>query len=244
MVPWLIEKVAHRRIPYSNPIDTNGKHLFAIGSILQYANSDSYIWGSGYISQKSKSKQKPKQVCAVRGPLTAKRLNELYDLSEKIVQTDPAILVRRYVAPYLNYKSEFKIGIIPHYVDYELVNKSKHEIDSSNINVISVETDNIVHFAREIASCEMIISSSLHGLIISEALGVPAAWVEFSDNVVGNGFKFADYYGSTNRDIKPLTLDVINKSSLNGIKVAPLPKDSLLDELGNQLLECFPSQFY
>jgi hypothetical protein len=41
-------------------------------------------------------------------------------------------------------------------------------------------------------------------LIVAEAYGIPAVWVEFSDNVAGNGFKFKDYYAGTHREHSPV----------------------------------------
>ena len=39
-------------------------------------------------------------------------------------------------------------------------------------------------------------SSSLHAIIICTAFGIQAVLVEFSDLVVGGGFKFRDFYAS------------------------------------------------
>jgi pyruvyltransferase len=40
------------------------------------------------------------------------------------------------------------------------------------------------------------LSSTLHGLVFAHAYGKPALWLEFGDRVLGNGFKFFDYYHS------------------------------------------------
>jgi hypothetical protein len=42
----------------------------------------------------------------------------------------------------------------------------------------------------------MIVSSSLHGLIIAHAYGREAAWLKFSDRPLGDDFKFRDYWAS------------------------------------------------
>jgi hypothetical protein len=47
-----------------------------------------------------------------------------------------------------------------------------------------------------IAAAEVVISSSLHGIVFAHAYNRPAVWLKLSDRVIGAGFKFHDYYGS------------------------------------------------
>jgi pyruvyltransferase len=53
-------------------------------------------------------------------------------------------------------------------------------------------------------SCERIVSSSLHGLVIADAYGIPNAWLN-SDGGAGGSrpgggeFKFYDYFASVNK---------------------------------------------
>ena len=46
---------------------------------------------------------------------------------------------------------------------------------------------------RDIASCGAILSSSLHGLVVADSYGIPAAWTSGSPPLTGGDFKFQDY---------------------------------------------------
>ena len=49
---------------------------------------------------------------------------------------------------------------------------------------------------EEIASCEYVLSSSLHGLIVSDSFGIPNQRLVVSEKLVGDGYKFNDYYSA------------------------------------------------
>lgn len=51
----------------------------------------------------------------------------------------------------------------------------------------------------QITKCRRIISTSLHGLIVAEAYGIPAVWL--SDKIPHT--KYQDYYLSTGREVLP-----------------------------------------
>ncbi|WP_156383835.1 hypothetical protein [Methylobacterium sp. Leaf456] len=51
-----------------------------------------------------------------------------------------------------------------------------------------------------VLSCRRILSSSLHGLILAHAYGIPATWLKISDRPLGDDFKFRDYWASIGRD--------------------------------------------
>ena len=83
------------------------------------------------------------------------------------------------------------LGLVPHYVDLDTPFAERAR--AAGLRIISPLLP-FTSYIRELTACERIISSSLHGLIFAHAYGIPAAWVELSDQVVGGGFKFRDYY--------------------------------------------------
>jgi hypothetical protein len=46
---------------------------------------------------------------------------------------------------------------------------------------------------KEIAACEHILSTSLHGLIAADSFDIPAAWARREPDLWGGRFKFLDY---------------------------------------------------
>jgi hypothetical protein len=53
------------------------------------------------------------------------------------------------------------------------------------------------------ASCQRIVSSSLHGLILADALGIPNMWDPYPPADPGDGFKYRDYASAYGERIAP-----------------------------------------
>lgn len=193
---YIVESLSKKKVVWINPKYWPFKNYLVIGSILSEANSKSIIWGSGYISAKA-DESKPKKIYAVRGPRTAQRLIESGH-DECKAFGDPALLLPELYNPKLVTK-KYKVGIIPHYVDKsnDIVSKLK---SNPQILVIDIEQPDPLKFIDELLSCESIYSSSLHGLIVSDAYNIPNQWIKFSNKVIGNDFKFYDYFNSVKRN--------------------------------------------
>jgi len=160
-----------------------------IGSIMEWAPPNSIVWGTGYQRAESPAPIGPLDIRAVRGKLTRYLLiKQGFDCPE--VYGDPALLCPRYYTP-LPVKRR-KLGIVPHYVDWEsaTVEKYKQDPDVRSMDVRGP----IERVIDGICSCDAIITSSLHGLIIADAYGIPAQWTQWSNGVIGDGFKFRDYF--------------------------------------------------
>ena len=57
-------------------------------------------------------------------------------------------------------------------------------------------------FLEKMAGCETILSTSLHGLIFAEALGLPNLWIKGYGQAVVDDFKFNDWFSTTDRPQK------------------------------------------
>jgi hypothetical protein len=191
--PYLIEKLSGRKTKHIKP---NSfwyrhflKHFLSTGSILEHANKNSVVWGSGIIQQNDTPGKA--QFLAVRGSESRKRLRELgYSVPEKY--GDPALLLPKVYQPEIT--KTHKLGILPHYTDYK---EAKRLFGADEqVKIIDVFTNRLESVLDEILCCEQIVSSSLHGLIVAHAYGIPAVWVKFSNKLFGDNIKFYDYFAS------------------------------------------------
>lgn len=163
-------------------------HYIAIGSVLSIANSRTIVWGSGFMIDGQTVVECPRAIHAVRGPLTrAALLQAGIDCPE--VYGDPALLLPRFFDP--NVDKKYKVGIVPHFLDKPHPWVQRHQNDPG-VLIIDVQ-GGIWEFVRAIKSCNVILSSSLHGLICADAYGVPNVWIQLSDRVIGGNYKFCDY---------------------------------------------------
>ena len=163
--------------------------ILAIGSIIGRAlAARDIVWGSGLIRDTTVVPPPATTFLAVRGPLTRARIAG--DVPE--VYGDPALLLPLFHSGSIDKKH--RVGIVPHYVDRDAL-----RVEDPAMVVIDVGK-HWRYVVDTIRSCEVILSSSLHGLIVAEAYGIPAVWIRITDAVVGDGFKFNDYFLATGRD--------------------------------------------
>lgn len=185
------------------------KNYLCIGSLLGmpgYCNDKTIVWGAGSFG-KLKGVD-PDQICSVRGKLTHDILLEKgLECPEKY--GDPALLLPLYYQPYVKKSQKYSLGIIPHIDDLdhpvvERIRKEHPEILVINLSRYKKWTNVI----DQICSCRCILSSSLHGLIVSDAYGIPNCWVELSGTILGGYFKYQDYGSSVMRPLtRPLLLN-------------------------------------
>lgn len=172
------------------------------------------ILGTGLISD-TEDRYEKANFAAVRGHLTRQKLGlpqstpvgDFGLLAIKLLKNRPV-------------EKQYQVGLIPHYVDkaHPWIEEVKKKL-GTNCLVIDVQ-NTATNVTKQVANCELIISSSLHGIIVADSLNIPNVWVELSDNVIGKGFKFWDYNSAIDYEQSPLVVntgttfaDVENKIS-------------------------------
>lgn len=241
IVSWVSGKeVSFYNAPHSRKKWFKKTYLMAIGSIMKYTQPKATVWGSGIISRKDQFSNAT--FCAVRGPLSRKRIQELgYSCPE--IYGDPAILLPAYYQPTIQKKYEY--GFIPHYVDQEVVQAwYGEEKDSAVLNLMN---DNVFYTTDRILECKKIISSSLHGVIVAQAYGIPAIWVQFSDKLSGDNVKYDDYFLSVGMTpYQPMYVD--QKQMLEAYEalfseVDTVPDSQKIKEIQVALTKAFPKEY-
>ena len=151
---YLVEKISGKEVKWVHPkkqpwYKRDKTNYLTIGSIIHHASKDSIVWGSGIIDKQQYIEKA--YFRAVRGPQTLGFLRSLgYECPE--VYGDPALLLPKYYHPVI--KKKYKLGIIPHYHDYELV--SGNYKNDPEILVIDLMTLDIEDVTRKILSCKKI----------------------------------------------------------------------------------------
>lgn len=184
----------------------NKPHFLCIGSIIQwYSAKDAIIWGSGLL-QYTKGINPPKKVLAVRGPLTRQCLLD-NGIECPEIYGDPALLFPEYYRPTIH--KQYHVGIICHQSETEFL-KKKVGTDSRFLFIDVRHYGKWTDFIDKILSCTVVLSSSLHGVIVADAYDIPNQWCQFTDYVSENaGFKFKDYFLSVCKHIdSPLKVDL------------------------------------
>ena len=173
------------------------QHLVAIGSIISGTNALSHVWGTGLMyPQNGIGQATAQRIYALRGKLTYRAVEEGGLTLRDIPLGDPAYLISNTHFRYRRAK-KYRLGLVAHYVDRNdpRVTQLLAEDGVADLNV----HEDPELFLVQMAECETIASSSLHGLIFAEALEIPNVWLHLSDRVVGDGFKFHDWFSTTGK---------------------------------------------
>ena len=185
LTPWLIKQITGQT-PIYVPPDVEYPKYMLCGSMLNHAIRYTTVWGAGFACEKDQT-SRDIHCLAVRGPLVARIVRSEVGPPVEVIGDPSLLLPDLYNKPV---EKKYKVGICPHYLHQaEAMAWLAGRTDIAFINVF----DEPHTFITSLQECEVIYSSSLHGLIIADAFGIPSVWIEGTEPLGGDGFKFDDY---------------------------------------------------
>ncbi|ATI80203.1 polysaccharide pyruvyl transferase family protein [Sphingobium yanoikuyae] len=177
-----------------------------IGSIAKFARKGSLVWGSG-MPRASDPLAANAVWAAVRGPLSREAvLAAGGDVPE--IYGDGAVLLPEIYAPQV--EKTHRIGIIPHVLQEEQLRETLEKAGKTQevkvISLLAADFADIERVIRDILSCDEIVSTSLHGVIVSHAYGVPCQSARIIDpeGDAEDSFKMRDYKASVGLEDGPI----------------------------------------
>lgn len=236
ITPYFLNKFCNKADYGFNFANDSETKIISCGSIMRLCNKNTIVYGSGIrdIDQKIEGGI----IKIVRGPLTRKRLLEIGCYCPP-TYGDPGLLLPTYYNPII--KKRYALGIVPHHIHYVKIRELY--VKRPNTLIINLLNTNIESVINDMLSCEKIISSSLHGLIISDAYNIPNKWIQFDDKITGDNTKFYDYFQSVNRidtsfidclnfkKIPENVFDIIEKVSIT-VNIDELKENMFFDKSG------------
>lgn len=206
--------------------------FFGIGSLLEHvpADFDGAVWGTGKHREESSVSLPRADVLAVRGALT----REALDLPESTPLGDPGLLVSRWIP---RRRRRFTAGVIPHIrhaADPWVGELAERMGQDSMIIDVRASPSRVI---QQISACDLVLSSSLHGVVVADSYGIPALWDIPLGSMLGGDFKYRDYESAAvpgrSRRASFLALDSLSSAK----KLAAAADASTVSALGDVLEE-------
>ena len=231
---WLLEKMGYI-VNY-----TTKPELIVCGSLLGNAITfypNAKIWGAGFQFESQNLPITEERIFyAVRGKLTYKKLQ----LTKNIALGDPGLLLSKFFQPKTS--KEYNVCIVTHFTDYKWFKENYHR----KYYIINMGVNDVEKVANEINKCYFVFSSSLHGIIFSHSLGIPAIHYENLELNSKNNFKFKDYYSILDityikEKAREKKLEEIVEKYIKN-KFLYLPSKKIIKQIQDSLLFSFPYQ--
>lgn len=208
--------------------------------VFSFISPEVYIWGTGFIEYREKDSKFYKRktnICAVRGQLSKSRVEKILGHKIDVPMGDAGILADRLLESMPEKK--YDVGIIAHYKEQDDPAFQKLVKSFPNSRFIDVRKTPL-EVITQIAECRTVISSSLHGLIIADSLRIPNRHIVVTNNLLGDGYKFDDYYSAYGLEHEYTDLSKEEVPALEDVKSLYKITDQMVNEKKKDMLSCFP----
>lgn len=207
------------------------------------------VWGTGFLYESIPRNPLPIRsldVRAVRGRYTLDILRKtgLCAHGSHVAFGDPGLFYASLLRELPSKK--YDLGVVPHEVDRYAGEFVVESLAKQGVRVKYIDVcDDPLQVVSEIASCDKILSSSLHGLIVADSLGIPNRQMMLSYFGYTKEqflFKFRDYYSAFGLDLKrPLTpLDIFSRTSELMNSICSCVDTESVEKCKAELLSAFP----
>jgi pyruvyltransferase len=193
-----------------------------------------HVWGTGFILPDTTAEwPQAMHYHAVRGRLTAERTDD------RAILGDPGILASLLLKT--RPPVDAVVGLVPHYGDFDLLRNATALPERWRLIDPCAP---VVDVIREVASCELIVSSSLHGLITADSFGIPCVWARTANPSANPPpYKFDDYASSREAEFnKPLSYEEILRMSVEAVGDAASSAQRDMGRWQEELIAAFPSE--
>lgn len=199
------------------------KELLAIGSVIHLAKKDAVVWGSGVNGKVPEHFHEygALDVRAVRGPYTREWLKTKQGIDAPEVYGDPALLLPSLTKGRLKPAPSVDHVFVPNLND--MLNKVEFDLPDGTVMASPMQSWN--RTIDQILKARFVSATSLHGVVIAEAYGIPARYVRLSETE--NMFKYNDYYAGTGRETFEFARSISEAVEMGGEAPIKFNEDAL-----------------
>lgn len=180
------------------------------------------VWGSGFLCRPrivTPYFKRRLEIHALRGRYSAELLSGMgiqIDTTH-LAFGDPGLLFADLFG--ISPDPSYDIGIVPHVYDRGFGKELLRAVERCGFRAVLIEASrDPLAVSRDIAKCSRIISSSLHGLVVSDSLGIPNLHLGLSTLEMEKEdfeLKFRDYYSAFDEEMPAI---VEGRAFLNDAK--------------------------
>lgn len=201
--------------------------LGVVGSVVHMLPDGATVWGAG-VNGKHLELSLPRNLefAAVRGPLTGSYLAER-GLTDPGIYGDPALLLD-YSVFCGDWSAEPAIDVL------HISNMNEPWAPArttASLTQVSPRSP-FVRVVRMISRSSLVVGSSLHAIVVAEALGVPARAIA---SRVEPPFKYLDYYEGTGRSNVRIAGSIHEALNLGGVSQPQIMASALRASFPDQL---------